>query len=89
MVHLVTYDLKKPGQSYEGLHEALKKLGTSYKHPFDSTWFIAGDSLSAGMIVEKLKPFIDDSDLLFVTEVTSDRQGCMPDTFRKWLRHNA
>lgn len=48
MVHDITYDLRKPGQDYTPLYEAIKALGTSYKHDMQSTWLVASTDLTAG-----------------------------------------
>ena len=63
---LITYDLKKPGQSYSELYEAIKNLG-DWQHPLESMWMVkVNDSTSAQDIYNTLRPQIDENDLLFI-----------------------
>lgn len=39
MVYLITYDLKKPGQDYSNVHDAIKSCGTWW-HYLESTWLV-------------------------------------------------
>lgn len=72
MLYLVTYDLRKSGQNYDGLIDAIKSY--SCVHPMQSVWFIK-TSASAKSINDKLKPYIDSNDSLFITEITNNKQG--------------
>ena len=38
-MYLVTYALKKPGQDYKDIHEAIKSCGTWW-HYLESTWLL-------------------------------------------------
>lgn len=84
---LVTYDLKKPGQNYSDLYDAIKNLG-EWQHPLESTWAIkTGTSVSADTLYERLRPYIDDNDFLFIVEITGqDRQGWLAKSFWTWLK---
>lgn len=67
-VYEVSYDLNKPGQEYDELHEAIKSLG-SWTHILESTWLIDTDEDSAGDVRDNLKLHVDSGDKLFVTKV--------------------
>lgn len=66
-VYAITYDLHKPNQDYETLHDTIKSLGV-YSKRFDSFW-ILDTSLSAAEIRDKIKKVIDSNDVLLVIEV--------------------
>lgn len=84
---LITYDLKKPGQSYSELYEAIKEIG-DWQHPLESTWLVKVDYTSAENIYERLRPQIDDNDLLFIVDITEkDRQGWLSKTVWTWLKN--
>ena len=44
-LHLVTYDLRKPGRDYATLFAAIKALGKAIK-PLQSTWIVATNGVS-------------------------------------------
>lgn len=86
---LITYDLKKPGQSYSELYEAIKNIG-DWQHPLESTWIVrvTGNFTFAQNIYEKLRPKIDENDLLFIVEITDqDRQGWLSKTVWTWFNN--
>jgi hypothetical protein len=66
---LIGYDLNKPGQNYENLFVAIKKLAGTWWHCLDSTWIIKSDSTAAA-IRDALSPHIDQSDELLVVELS-------------------
>lgn len=72
MKYLVTYDLNKSGQNYDGLITAIKKY--PYYKPMLSTWFIKSSS-SADAISKDLQRHIDSNDRLFVSEILSNHHG--------------
>ncbi|GJL85792.1 MAG: hypothetical protein DHS20C02_15670 [Micavibrio sp.] len=84
MAHLISYDLNKPGQNYDDLYEAIKRLG-AWWHYLDSTWIVKS-SYSAPEIFEKLKPHIDKNDTVLVIEITSEYSGWLPQKAWDWLR---
>jgi hypothetical protein len=65
-IYLVTYDLRKPGQNYDALYDALKSY--PYCHDLESVWFIQSNR-NSGDIRDHLKGFIDANDRLFVSRV--------------------
>ncbi len=74
---IVTYDLNKPGQDYEGLLKAIR----AYPHAkvSDSCW-IVGTSRPAGDLYDELRGHMDKSDTLFVgTLAQGSKWGGCPD----------
>lgn len=86
---LITYDLKRPGQNYSDLYDAIKSEG-DWQHPLESIWAVkTGISVSAGTLYERLRPLIDENDSLFIVEITDqDRQGWLDKPFWTWLKEN-
>lgn len=39
MIYSINYDLKRPGQNYEALYEAIKSCGAWWHH-LGSTWLV-------------------------------------------------
>ena len=68
-VLLVTYDLRKPGQDYTSLYEAIKSYPNC--HGLESVWFIQSTK-KAEAIRDHLKRYIDSNDRLFVSSVEHD-----------------
>ena len=86
---LITYDLKRPGQNYSDLYDAIKSEG-DWQHPLESIWAVkTGTSVSAGTLYKRLRPLIDENDSLFIVEITDqDRQGWLAKSFWTWLKEN-
>lgn len=84
---LITYDLKRPGQSYSELYEAIKNLG-DWQHPLESTWMVKVSNFTfAQSIYEALRPQIDENDLLFIVDITNQNyQGWLSKTVWTWLK---
>lgn len=84
---LITYDLKKPGQNYNELYEAIKNSG-EWQHPLESTWVVkVGSWVSANDVFNQLRPYIDDGDFLLIVDITDqDRQGWMVKSFWEWIK---
>lgn len=86
-IKFVSYDLKKPGQDYESLIDAIKAY-SSYCKINKSDWLI-NTSDSCKTIRDYLKKFIDTNDILFVAEL-SEKSGWwasynLRDGAVKWL----
>ena len=80
----ISYDLRQPNRDYSNLYEAIKSFKL-YIHPLESNWFIQSD-WDAQDIYKKLRPCIDDNDLLLVIKVDkTDKQGWMVKSFWEWL----
>lgn len=83
MIHLITYDLNKPGQDYSSLFEAIKNVG-AWWHYLDSTWLV-DTALSTSQVSERLRARIDENDHLLVIRVTRDYSGWLPQEGWDWL----
>lgn len=87
-IYSISYDLRQPGRNYSNLYDRIKLLDSSCQHPLESNWFIRSNE-SAEKIYDFLRPYIDDNDLLFVTEINSqNKQGWMVRTFWNWINQS-
>lgn len=86
--YMIGYDLNKPGQNYENLFAAIKKLSDTWWHCLDSTWLIKSDSTSTA-IRDALKPHIDASDELLVAKLTGEGAWTgFDEKCSSWLKAN-
>lgn len=83
MIYAINYDLKRPGQNYEPLYEAIKSCG-AWWHYLDSTWLV-DTSLDAKGIWERLAPQVDKNDSVLIIGVTHDYQGWLTKEAWEWL----
>jgi hypothetical protein len=67
---MVGYDLRRPGQDYSSLIDALKQYPTWWHH-LDSTWVIKTND-SAVAIRDNLARHIDQNDELLVAALTGE-----------------
>lgn len=83
-IYLISYDLRKPGQNYTPLYDAIKAYG-DWQHPMESLWAVYTNE-NANTIYENLRSKIDDNDnLLIVLMDTKERQGWLPRSFWQWV----
>jgi hypothetical protein len=83
---LVSYDLKTPGQKYGPLIEGIKGIG-GYCHVLASTWMVSASYATAQSIYDALRPLIDDSDRLFVNQITrAGSQGWLDESAWDWFK---
>lgn len=81
---LITYDLNKPGQDYEGLSEEIKSFG-AWWHYLDSTW-IVDTNLSVSSAADRIRAKVDSSDHFLVLNITGDAsQGWLPQDAWDWI----
>jgi len=83
MVLSITYDLKKPGQSYTALYESIKGLGPWW-HYLESCWLV-DTQFTPQQVVDHLKAHLDTNDYLFVTPVRRPYQGWLPQDAWAWI----
>lgn len=83
MIYSITYDLKKPGQDYDGLYESIKSLG-DWWHYLESTWLV-DTQLSADYIYKRLEPNIDKNDRLLIVNFGADYQGRLVKDAWDWI----
>jgi hypothetical protein len=70
MLKLITYDLRKPGQDYAGLSEAIQALG-AWCHPLESVWLVK-TNLTTVQVQKRLRPQLDANDSLLVVGQPED-----------------
>ncbi len=85
MLYAINYDLKKPGQEYSDLYEAIKGCGTWW-HYLGSTWLV-DTSLDAAGIWKRLAPHVDRNDRVLVIGVTQDYQGWLSKEAWEWINN--
>ncbi len=84
MIYAINYDLKRPGQNYEALYEAIKNCGSSWWHFLGSTWLV-DTSLDAKGVWDRIAPHVDNNDFFLVIGVTRDYQGWLPQEAWDWI----
>lgn len=67
---VISYDLSKPARNYDALIDEIKELG-NWAHVQGSVWYLNSD-LSAEQTRDRLLPYIDDDDSLFVVDATNN-----------------
>ena len=87
MIYAINYDLKRPGQNYEALHEAIKNCG-AWWHYLGSTWLV-DTSMNAKGIWNRLAPHVDKNDYVLVIGITRDYEGWLPKEAWEWLNSRA
>jgi hypothetical protein len=87
VIYSINYDLKRPGQNYEKLYEAIKSCG-DWWHFLGSTWLV-DTSLNAQGIWDRLAPHVDKNDIFLVIGVTRDNQGWLPEKAWEWINTRA
>lgn len=70
--YTISYDLHRPGRDYTQLHNAIKSLGTHWAKPLESYWIVVTSMTSSSNVVDKLLPYMDTNDSLFVTKLGAD-----------------
>lgn len=84
MIYSITYDLKKPGQDYDGLYESIKSLG-AWWHYLESTWLV-DTQLNADSIYKRLDANIDKNDRLLIVNFGTDYQGWLDKDAWDWIK---
>jgi hypothetical protein len=89
MILVVSYDLKGPPGSYEGLYGCLKSQ-KSWMHYLSSTWLVSSDG-SPKDLFEALLPHLNlkAGDQVFITRV-GEYWGWLPKAAWEWMnKHGA
>lgn len=84
MIYSIHYDLKKPGQDYAPLHDAITSCGVWW-HYLDSTWLV-DTNLTAESIWKKLEHHVDENDSMLIVGVTRDYSGWLPRKAWEWIK---
>lgn len=85
--YLISYDLRKQGQNYASLHEAIKQLGPWW-HYLESTWLVKYHGTAVN-IRDVLAKHLDGNDSLLVTGLSGEAawKGFSSDC-SEWLQRN-
>lgn len=88
MVYIISYDLNKSGQNYDGLYDVIKESSDSNRwwHHLDSTWIIKSN-LTVGQVSDKIKAQVDDNDFYIVIEIKDNKQGWLPEKAWNYLNN--
>jgi hypothetical protein len=84
-VFLVTYDLKKPGQSYDRLLEYIKTH--SWARLSESSYAIRTNA-STDDVYERVRTFVNANDTVYVINLTRPYNGYGPNDVNTWLEEN-
>lgn len=85
--YIISYDLRRPGQDYSSLHDAIKGLGAWWHH-LESTWLVVTNR-TAAQVRDALAPEMDGNDKILV--VRSGGEGAwkgFTDKGSQWLKDN-
>jgi hypothetical protein len=85
MILIVSYDLKS-ARDYTTFYESLKAQG-SWWHYLASTWLISTDK-SPAQVAEAVRPYIEPTDFLLVTEMGKTYQGYLPKPAWDWIEEH-
>ena len=82
---LVSYEWKDPDNKHDALIRAIKEY-PAWCHVLKTQWFVchSGDSTS---IFNELRPHIEDSDRLLVSEFTGNHVGWLGQKAIDWLKN--
>ena len=78
-------------RDYAPFYDAIKQIGSSYKHPQESTWFVATDeSHDIGEMTTYLRRFLTRNDTIFMAELTGETMvdGWLTNNFWDWYKRH-
>ena len=85
---MITYDLNSEGQKYKEVIQTIKD--NSKNQYWCSYWkssFLVKSDLSPDQFTDKLKPYLDNNDKLFIVEVKGNYQGWLTDKQWKYINN--
>jgi hypothetical protein len=84
-VQMISYDLRRPGQDYTGLFDAIKALGPWW-HCLESVWLVR-TPLASGRVRDVLRSHLDANDSLLVAKLGGNLATLgLPGNCTGWLR---
>lgn len=87
-VYSIQYDFRNPGQNYEKLIAAIKRLCPAWAKPLESC-FVVISSMTAGQLRDSLTPYLDTNDRILVLQAGSDWAARnIPKDVSDWLKPN-
>lgn len=84
MIVLITYDLKRPGQDYSPVYDAIKETG-DWAHPLESTWLVDTQHTTE-QLRNHVRAKMDANDYLLVVRITGDWAAFLPTAMLTWLQ---
>lgn len=84
--YIVTYQFRNYSKNYTSFYEAIKTNYPEWQHPMESLWLIRTDEIPLE-IFGKLKPYLGDTDSIFVAEITDSHEGWMSSSFWSWIKN--
>lgn len=83
MIYAINYDLHRPGQNYDKLHDAIRSVG-DWWHYLGSTWLV-DTNLNVGGIWDRIGPHVDKDDSVLIIGVTRNHAGWLPQAAWDWI----
>ncbi|MGE0251228.1 MAG: hypothetical protein AB7G80_01085 [Dongiaceae bacterium] len=85
--YLITFDLNRTGQNYDGLKRAIESYGLCRK--IATTTFVVISNKSSAAIVDHLLSYIDNNDEIFVGRLAGEAGWYgLGDNTTAWLQEN-
>jgi hypothetical protein len=91
MIYLLTYELRTPDMDYSPLYNHLEKeMGeVAIRVLRDSWWIKIDDSRSIEGLVNEVRNYLGEQDVLFITQIIENGyNGWLPSSTWDWLREN-
>ncbi|CCO12722.2 putative uncharacterized protein [Carnobacterium maltaromaticum LMA28] len=86
---MLTYDLNSPGQSYDDVIKTIKEdISTGAWCSYWKSSYLLRSNLTTDQILDKLKPFLDQGDKFFITEIVDNKQGWLETDQWKYINEN-
>ena len=82
-IKVISYDLNKPGQDYDGLYDTIKSYA-SWAHPMKSIWFVS-TSKTTNEVYKKIAALLDKGDHIFVHSWPTYCQGWLSTKIWEWV----
>ena len=80
----INYDLRSPGQDYQGLYNAIKSYG-AWCQMLESCWLIDTQA-SASVVRDHLMGEVDTNDEIFVARLIQEWATNFSDQTTEWLK---
>ncbi|CCO12069.2 putative uncharacterized protein [Carnobacterium maltaromaticum LMA28] len=86
---MLTYDLNSPGQSYDDVIKTIKEdISTGVWCSYWKSSYLLRSNLTPHQMIAKLKPFLDNGDRFFITEIVDNKGGWLTDKNWDYINKN-
>jgi len=86
---MLTYDLNSPGQKYDDVIKTIKdEISNGVWCTFWKSSYLLRSDLTTDQMLDKLKPFLDQGDKFFITEIVDNKQGWLETDQWKYINEN-